>query len=999
MKLTWTKVRFRTIFFRTFLPIFTVLFLIIGIYTIVLQQNSLTYLKTNADDFFAEQVMTRMVYLQNEMTTRWSSIEESAAKITEQVEQKAKQEGLSLAEIGNHSDFSQTLLQEITQNILLTLQSCGATDIFVVLDGQEEVNTTHTSPGIYLRNNNPESYTGNNQNILFERGMPSISKTWKFPLDTFWEANFTIDPKDPNDSFFTKPIEAARQHESANPKDFSYWNFGHPIKSSNLGVLTYSLPLIASDGTVFGVMGIGVSDSYFAKLINAKELGTQTTASGAYLFAKTLDGVTFEPVIFNGMMYNKTQFLNQTFTVSAPEAGGAEYLLAEGQTKSALRANKQMLTMYSHNTPFEQEQWYLIDIQNEQDLYDVYYTARHMLFILALSAIGLSLLGVYFTSRLLSNPISRLIDQLRQSDANRPIHLQRVKIEEVDELAVSIEVLSERVAAAFSKISTIIQMSESGIGVFEYKQEENLVFCSRTLYEMLEWTPIVDSNAYIDGTEFSKRLQELERFRLNSEPELLEIPQQSGGKKWFKLNQIQDDSSLLGVLTDVTSSILEKRQIEYERDFDILTNTYNRRGFEDRVQQLFEQPEALGHAVFIVWDLDNLKFVNDAYGHTLGDAYIIALAESLKRFDSKKVLSARRSGDEFVTFVYGNRSPEEALSIVSKIWEETKSASILLPSGNPYRVRVSAGIACYPTDSTQLNELFQYADFAMYTAKHNRKGTLESFDPSLYDENKILLQGQEEFHNLLEKRLIRYLLQPIISVANANIYGYEMLMRSTVEVFRSPLDILRMAHAQFKLYDVEVLTWFEAMKTFAQLNEYGLLAPNSKVFINSIANQVLKPDMAQLFARTYPSYLPRIVCEFTEEYQRNTQMMIAKTEMLQEWDAMIAIDDYGCGYNSESVLLEVSPHIVKIDMNIVRSIDTDGDRKHLVENLIAYAKKRGILVLGEGVETREEVETLVGLGVDLLQGYYFAKPSVNGALPNAAVLKELREMHQKHSSN
>ena len=980
-----------TIFTRTCVPILAMLIVILGLYTVILRQNVLTYLRENAAVVFNESVVNRKLYVENEMTSQWTAIDNNVETVTLELERIVQERGESLGAIESDPALNQAILSGVMDELVGALRTCGATEIFLVLDGpatqQEDMRA-----GVYLRNMSPDFYSKGNENLLFERGMPALSKQWRISLDSFWTAGFQLKQGDPNSAYFFEPLQAARNSDNTSAENFAYWCYSYPIHTSDHGILSYSIPLIASDGTVVGVMGVGVSEDHFSKTMDYTELGGDHT--GAYVLAKTTDAEHYEPIIYNGTSYSKSTLLSKTFTLHQGPQSPLTYLDLETAEPRTLCASVQKLRLYNNNTPFEHEQWVLIGIQSEQVLLDTYTLAQRTLLILAMIGLALSAAGAYWISRMIAAPIRRLVEQLRKSDPNRPIQLERQQVEEVDVLAGSIEALSARVAAAFSSVSTAMQMSGAGIGMYEYKVTENLVFCSLGLYELLGWpAPEQEDTAYVDATDFRCRMQGLEQYLRTGSEELLELPQEDGTYKWLRVKQTQRADTILGVLTDVTASIEEKQHIEYERDYDILTHIYNRRAFESRIPQFFEDPDQLKFAAVIVWDLDNLKFVNDTYGHTMGDAYIISLAQCLERAGNQQI-SARRSGDEFITLVYGCQSEQNLEDTVQSIWNRTQSAKIDLPTGKQMKTRVSAGMSRYPQDATEFGVLFQYADFAMYTAKNRRKGTLERFDPTLYAENRILLQGQEEFNNLVDKRLVRYILQPIVLVKDAKVYGYEMLLRPNAELFKTPLDVLRMAHAQSKLYDIEVMTWFESMKTFVQLQEYGLLEPGCKVFINSIANQLLQPDMIRLFDMSFKPHLKEIVCEFTEEERYNLQLTQQKTQLMRHWGAMVAIDDYGCGYNGEAILLDVQPDIVKIDINIMRNIHQDPDRQGLVRNLVKYAHERNILVLGEGVECKEEMQASVELGIDLLQGFYVAVPTFDGAGPTDAVRAEIAQAYE-----
>ena len=199
-------------------------------------------------------------------------------------------------------------------------------------------------------------------------------------------------------------------------------------------------------------------------------------------------------------------------------------------------------------------------------------------------------------------------------------------------------------------------------------------------------------------------------------------------------------------------------------------------------------------------------------------------------------------------------------------------------------------------------------------------------------------------------------------------------MRSKLESIKSPIQIISLATAESKLYQIEKLTWFKALEAFAEHeDEVG----DAKLFINSIPNYVLSDDDAKEFEERYSKYLSRLVIEFLENEKSNSVYTVKKKKLIEKWNANLAIDDFGSGYNNEATLLEITPGFVKIDMEIVRGIDKDQNRQQLAKNLVSYASGRNIKIIAEGVETREELEKVIELGVDYIQGYYLSKPSFN----------------------
>lgn len=373
----------------------------------------------------------------------------------------------------------------------------------------------------------------------------------------------------------------------------------------------------------------------------------------------------------------------------------------------------------------------------------------------------------------------------------------------------------------------------------------------------------------------------------------------------------------------------------------------------------------------VLWDLDNLKYVNDTYGHDYGDIYIRKAAAVLKQFEQYGGIVARRSGDEFFVFIYGFNDKSEIKSIVERVHDDVENTRISLPNGRTLKIRASTGIAWYPDDGSTYEELSRFSDFAMYKIKKTVKGSIREFNRKEYEQDSFLFNSQEDLNKLLEEELVRYAFQPIIRADNGEIFAYEALMRSQLENLKNPLHIIKLATADSRLYEIERLTFFKTLESFVQNRErFG----DRKLFINSIPNYVLVNEDLEKFEKMYGRYLNNLVVEILENEHSDTEGTSEKINLISRWNSEVAIDDFGSGYNNESVLLTMTPNYVKIDMEIVRGVHKDLNRQQICKNLITYAKQRNIKIVAEGVEYIEELEKLIELGVDFIQGYFFSKP-------------------------
>ena len=192
-------------------------------------------------------------------------------------------------------------------------------------------------------------------------------------------------------------------------------------------------------------------------------------------------------------------------------------------------------------------------------------------------------------------------------------------------------------------------------------------------------------------------------------------------EQYVKEERFSYGGSNIQVLIDVTKSVLEKKKLEVERDTDQMTGIYNRRAFFARLNELFQKPDSLGQAALCVMDLDNLKHINDFYGHEYGDKYLLAMAAVLKENQSERALAARLGGDEFILFFHGFADETSLNAAIDTVRNTRKTRVIHLPDGAVCGLKFSMGTAYYPKEGLNSPELIRMADERMYQEKKIRK--------------------------------------------------------------------------------------------------------------------------------------------------------------------------------------------------------------------------------------------------------------------------------------
>lgn len=927
------------------------LFLVVSIFG----GGTIQQLSNEYEKIFNDHVIGRKSNIEKVMTQQWSNMTELEAYVQEQV--------------GN-VDFDKSpysmprLLEHIAPRTVLFLRQRGVTGVFVMLD------TEGTQEGIYIRDLDPLLNPSDNSDLIMEKGPLGAARTINASLGNGWSRKFELLEGDDNSDFYYKPFLAAQENPDMSYNDLGYWSKPFALTPEELEVITYSIPLMDRNGSPYGVIGVEITLDYLRNYLPYDELARKK--QGAYFLGiEPKEEGIFEKVVSAGPIF-RNLVESESELAFAKELEDQEVYIMKKNKKKDTEIYKaiQYMNLYNTNTPFEDDKWALIGLIEKKVLLQPIIKIIITIGISILISLCLGMITVYAVMTWFMKPITKLIETVLRSDPNNPIILRKTNITEIDELAGAIETLSREVADSSSKLAQIISMVNVPIGAFEHNHKENQVFFTETLYDILEIEKNEQETNYIATHIFN---QVIGNIMEKIEPDLEDIyryERTDGTIRWVRMQIQETKGKTLGVIEDVTEDVIAKRKLEYERDHDVLTHLLNRRAFHVRVRKKMQDLD-IDQAAFIMWDLDNLKYVNDTYGHDYGDQYIKQAASILNKVTIDNAIVGRISGDEFYTFIYGYKTKEE---IRKRVWDMKNMLNetlLTMPDGTTLRLRASAGMAWYPDDSRNYEELIKYSDFAMYTIKNTDKGNIGEFNRKGYERDSILLDGREELNRFIDDELVKFVFQPIVDARTGEVFAYEALMRPQVETLKSPLDIIRLAHSQSKLADIERITWFNAMEGFIDNQEaFG----NAKVFINSIPNHRLSDADLEKFETKYQKHLSRIVVEIIENEQSNEECTKVKQEAVARWGSHLALDDFGSGYNNETTLLILSPKFIKIDMAIIRGIDRDFNRQKLVRNILSYAQNRNTKIIAEGIETKDEMEKLIEIGVDYMQGYYLGMP-------------------------
>ncbi|BBE50571.1 Cyclic di-GMP phosphodiesterase PdeB [Ferriphaselus amnicola] len=408
---------------------------------------------------------------------------------------------------------------------------------------------------------------------------------------------------------------------------------------------------------------------------------------------------------------------------------------------------------------------------------------------------------------------------------------------------------------------------------------------------------------------------------------------------------------------------------------DPLTGLYNRRKFDEFLE--YEINRALRHEhkfSIIMADLDDFKFVNDTYGHPVGDMALKQMSMLLESSLRKGDLMARLGGDEFA-IILPETSPEQALLVGQKLHRALADEPFDLPVGK-VGLSASFSVVSFPSDGATNTELQTAMDVVLYKAKnHGKNQVLTSDSDPDGAETNIFRRGDFLRRALMEDRIDAFL-QPIVSVKDGVPMAFEALAR--IRDGERLIAAGQFIEAAEELGMIRELDMRVFNKGLAQLQSMAHQYPEAKMFFNLSARTFADLD----WVRSIPEQVlkmgipcQRIVLEITErEALPHMGTVKGVIDELRSKGIAIALDDFGSGFSSFLYLKYLTVDYVKIEGGFVRQMAMDERDRIMVRHIHQVAKEFGLQTVAEFVEDAETAAILAEMGVDYAQGYHFGKP-------------------------
>jgi len=534
-------------------------------------------------------------------------------------------------------------------------------------------------------------------------------------------------------------------------------------------------------------------------------------------------------------------------------------------------------------------------------------------------------------------------------------------------------------------------ISNTPLAVLEWDRDHRLVRWSPQAQNIFGWTadevlgmPLTD-NVLIHDADRDAVIAIVGRLASGEEPRATGLTRncrKDGETIWCEWyhSALTDDRgeivSILSFVQDVSSRIQAEERLQYLATRDALTGLPNRLLLHERLTQAIAAARRTGRRVGVLFiDLDRFKNVNDTLGHRIGDELLKHVSRALSGALRETDLLARLGGDEFMVIVE-NVDDVQSLGRVAQKLCEAVAQPFRIEEHEIY-VTCSVGIAVYPDDSDDPDQLLKHADVAMYRSKELGKNTYQFLDADLALHRLKQHALETSLRTALREDRLELHYQPVLRIADGAIVGAEALLRWSDPEHGPipPQTFIPLAEESGLIHALGEWVVEKAARQCVAWRAEGLAL---SVSINMSARQFYRDDVSQRITEIVrrcgcdPSWLELEVTETS--LLHDLDAMRTSLQRLRDQGFAVAIDDFGTGYSSLTHLKHFPIDTLKIDISFIADLETDPGDAAITEAIIGLARGLGLKVVAEGVGTKAQLAFLEARGCHAFQGFFASRP-------------------------
>jgi diguanylate cyclase (GGDEF)-like protein/PAS domain S-box-containing protein len=551
----------------------------------------------------------------------------------------------------------------------------------------------------------------------------------------------------------------------------------------------------------------------------------------------------------------------------------------------------------------------------------------------------------------------------------------------------------QKIRDAEARYRTLVEHLPAVTYIDPVNDPETSLYTSPQIEQMLGYTPQEWQNEKL----WPKRLHPEDRERVLAADERFEAGEEEPFSEEYRLLAkdgsvvwVREEAVLIrdksgeplywqGVFYNLTERKALEERLHYQAYHDPLTDLPNRRLFANHLKEVLERTRGRKSAVLFM-DLDNFKVVNDSLGHEVGDHLLVAVGQRLKGCLRRGEVAARMGGDEFTLLLENISSAGDAEEVAERIIRELKAPFAI--EGHLIFVTISIGIALSDTvGRAQEDLLMRAADIALYRAKGKTKASFEVFDRNKDAYALERLELENDLRKAIERDELKLRYQPVFSLESNNIAGMEALLRweHRERGVMRPAEFIPLAEETGLIVPIGLWTLEKVCRQAREWQDSYQIDPSPIAGVNLSLRQFQHPGLVEDVARVLretglePGNLALEITESVAMHDEDATM--ATLEELKSLGVWLVIDDFGTGNSPLSYLTsQFKMDHLKIDGSFIRKFVEDPDDSAIITGLIDFAHAVRLRVIAEGVETAVQLQRLMEMGCEFVQGNYMAEP-------------------------
>lgn len=867
------------------------------------------------------------------------------------------------------SSINEMYLKDIMPLLLNSSEHLSVSGAFVILN--ENIERYNYRPSVYIRDINMDVINKDYSDILYRVGPFSIAYDEDIKLDSLWTYNFDFNKivESEDYDFYTMPIKAVSE-DNTNPVNlYGYWSNTFKLSKLDREIITFTVPLINMLGKVYGLYGIEISEDIILNKMPTAEIPYENPI---YMLYKADEN--------NNILINNSLHTGAYFDVLNDKRYNSFLLASTNKYENLYKMKKDTkneldtlcmisdLEIYSSESHFNNDKWRLACIVTKSEFFRISDRITNILLMAFLLSIILGIIGILCAGEMFIRPIKELVKKVNAINPKKPKRLEKIGVNEIDELSSAIEKLNYDVALAASKLSQTIDLIGLPIAGFEVDYSTNKVYLTDSMFNLLSIDRNKSDNNMVTLEFWNFIIKSLTKNKEEGFDDTYCFSSACSAR-WFRIKTITaPNQCLLGVVSEVTEEISRHKQLEYETKHDLITGFLKVNYFIKQIKELHDNNN---HGALILVDYKISNNLDCMYKTDLSISYIKYVSEFLSQVEIESKLYGRMTDNCIGIYIYNIKNHNKTIEYLKLFIREIQNKiNTLLP----YSVEIIAGEVIYSSDTNSVDLMLKNAEFALNEARQSQNENVVVFNKKTYLENIAILDRQNALYDILSSPCLNYIYEPIFSIKEHRIIGYNTILRTQNSILKSFEEVVTEARLSNKLFILERLGLKSVFKHIRDKNkEFG----DSKIFFNSITNEMISHVAISEIDFEYADLYKNIVVEIIDSEHCDDCILKAKNKELHKRGIEISLGKYGTSYSNEALLLYVSPSFIKISSLLVRGVDRDENRQCLIMNIVSYAKLKNIKVIASNVINKEEFEVLVKMGVEYFYGNYFCSGMYN----------------------